>query len=284
MESRIYTGKLTHMRQTPVRHAFSHRTYLFGIDVATLEQLDEQLYPLFGHNRGHAFSVHDRDHLGWHHAPLDAKLRRLLAALSPSLEVDRVYMLAMPRLFVSTFNPISLFFCLDRNNQIAAVVAEVRNTYHEKYRYVTELTSRDPACGNEGLRFRFDKQLFASPFNGVEGQYEFEIKEFGQNVDMTVTLVCAEMAIVTTSLKLRGVPLSRRSLAVTLLQYPLCAAMTLPRIVYQALVLRFIKGLPARMKPRPPPSSAGLAPFSDSTQAVHDAESGPTDSVAPDPR
>ena len=48
----------------------------------------------------------------------------------------RVLMLANARVLRHVFNPLSVFWCYHSNGQLAAIVAEVHNTYGERHAYV----------------------------------------------------------------------------------------------------------------------------------------------------
>jgi len=62
--------------------------------------------------------------------------------------------------------------------------------------------------------------------------------------------------VVRARLRLRGEPLEAANLRRTLCRYPLAAAASLPRIFFQAAVLRFVKGMKPRLKPKPAGSMA----------------------------
>jgi len=78
----------------------------------------------------------------------------------------------------------------------------------------------------------------------------------GQDLDVGLDLVCAGQPVVRARLHLRGAPLEAATLRRTLCRYPLTAAASLPRIVFQAAVLRFAKGMKPRLKPKPTGSMA----------------------------
>jgi DUF1365 family protein len=149
------------------------------------------------------------------------------------------------------FNPINIFWCLDSSGHASAVVAEVRNTYREAYPYVLHEPHLVRSRAGQHVHYRFPKQLFVSPFNGVEGVYDLRLSMPEEDLQIDIDLVCDEEPVVRARLRLHGVPLATGALARTLCRYPMAAASSLPRIAYQAAVLRFVKKMKPRLKPKP---------------------------------
>jgi len=250
MLSRIYTGLLTHTRTTPVRHSFSYPTYMLGLDLADLHNL-HQAIPLFGYNRSRFCSIWDRDYLDPQEESIALKLRQLLNKAGCAGDVATMYLLTMPRVLRMGFNPINIFWCLDSSGHLSAVVAEVRNTYREAHPYVLHAPHLVSSRAGQHAHYRFPKQLFVSPFNGVEGVYDLRLGMPEEDLRIDIDLVCDEEPVVRAHLRLRSVPLATAALARTLCRYPLTAASSLPRIAYQAAVLRFLKKMKPRLKPKP---------------------------------
>jgi DUF1365 family protein len=253
--SRVYTGLLTHTRTQPIRRSFSYPTYMLGLDLADLHGMQRTL-SLFGYNRGRLCSVWDQDYLNPKGGAIGYKLRQLLAQAGHTGEVEVMYLLTMPRILRMGFNPINIYWCFGPSGCTSAAVVEVRNTYREVQPYVLHAPHLISSCDGGGSRYRFSKQLFVSPFNGVEGVYDLRLGMPGDDLRVDIDLVCAGEPVVRACMNLRGTPLTRATLARTLWRYPLTAAASLPRIVFQAAVLRLTKGMKPRLKPKPASSMA----------------------------
>jgi DUF1365 family protein len=52
----------------------------------------------------------------------------------------------MPRIFGYGFNPLSVYFCYQRDGSLAAILYEVHNTFRERYSYLIPV-DRDAAAG-----------------------------------------------------------------------------------------------------------------------------------------
>ena len=86
----------------------------------------------------------------------------------------------MPRAFGYCFNPISVFWCFDRDGEQRAVVVEVHNTYGDRHAYLVH--------PDEQGRAAVDKQMYVSPFHGTDGRYELAVPVPGDRLDVAVTL------------------------------------------------------------------------------------------------
>jgi DUF1365 family protein len=81
------------------------------------------------------------------------------------------------------FNPISVFWCFDTTGGLAATVVEVHNTYGDRHAYLLH----PDADG----RARVAKEMYVSPFHGVDGHYEVTAPVPTDRLVVTVRLVTA---------------------------------------------------------------------------------------------
>ena len=121
MDPQLYEVEIRHVRADPVRHDVRHRSHLWFVDLDRLPRLPRGL--------GWLARFEARDHLGDPHRSLRANLDEYLAEHGIDLHGGRITMLANPRSFGYVFNPLSLFWCHDRDGEIVCVIAEVHNTY-----------------------------------------------------------------------------------------------------------------------------------------------------------
>ena len=159
----LVVGTVSHARQTPQRHAFTHRHYQWLVDLDDLPRLP---WPARLLARFDA-----RDHLdrGREGGGIRGDVERFLARRGVLLDpTDRVLMLAHARVLGHTFDPLSVFWCLAADGTLRAVVLEVHNTYGERHAYLLEL--------DEHSRASVDKAFYVSPFNDVSGQYDVRLR------------------------------------------------------------------------------------------------------------
>ena len=236
-----------HHRLQPVVHRFTYPTYVYAFEVGELEQLAGQL-KWFGYNRGGLVSLHSRDYLDGSPRPLLEKLSELLRAHGNSSDWNRAVLVTGARFLGHIFNPVSFWFCY-QDEELVCLVAEVNNTFGERHTYVLDekLPSSDPFCA----RFRVPKAFYVSPFNAIEGDYEFRVAHPQESLDIRLRVFQGEQPVFNTWLRGQAERLDERGLWRTLTAYPLTAWLTVPRIHWEAAVLFFKKKLPVVYKPRP---------------------------------
>jgi cyclopropane-fatty-acyl-phospholipid synthase len=233
MNSRIYNGKVMHARHSPVKHSWVFPFYFYAIDLAELPELDRTVKG-FGHNHWRPVSLRDSDYLRG-------------AGLSEFIDVssyDRIMLITVARFMAKVFNPVSFYFCLKDGNP-ACIVAEVNNTFGERHLYVMEGNGRFP------LRCRHDKQFHVSPFNNMHGHYEFTFSAPDEEMSIEIKLVRDGETVLDAAMWGEGREITTRTLWATVLRHPFTAALTIPRILWQAALLHFKHKLPVFNHPVP---------------------------------
>ncbi|MEK9955014.1 MAG: DUF1365 family protein, partial [Pelagibacteraceae bacterium] len=61
MQSKIYTGFVTHRRFKPIKHFFSYKTFSILIDLDELELINKDL-SFISYNKFNLFSFYNKDH------------------------------------------------------------------------------------------------------------------------------------------------------------------------------------------------------------------------------
>ena len=168
----VYRTTITHTRRKPWKRTFTHRSYTWLVDLDDLP------------DHGSLARFEARDHLGWPHATLRGNVSAYLARhgidLTTPAGPGRILMAAHPRAFGHCFNPISVFWCFDGDGRPAATIVEVHNTYGDRHAYLVH--------PDEQGRARTAKQMYVSPFHGVDGTYELAVPTPGDRLAVAVTL------------------------------------------------------------------------------------------------
>ncbi|TWG98133.1 putative NAD/FAD-binding protein [Nocardioides sp. J9] len=154
-----YRATLVHQRREPVESSFEHRTSTWVVD---LDQVGPD-----GRVPGGRGRFLGRDHFDGDTDSVREGLDRFLAAHGIDLRGGRALMAALPRAYGHCFNPISVHWCwADREGggRPAATVVEVHNTYGDRHAYLLDTDERGRAV--------VDKEMYVSPFHGVDGHYE----------------------------------------------------------------------------------------------------------------
>lgn len=168
----LYRCTITHVRNKP-RRAFSYGSYLWLVDLDRLPRLPWPLRPLA------TFPV--ADHFGSPAAAsIKANVTAYLARHGIALDGGRVLMLTGARVLGYAFNPLTVFWCYQADGRLAAVLAEVHNTYAERHVYLL----RTDVYGRAGA----DKKFYVSPFLPLAGRYRLRLPEPGERLRLAVSL------------------------------------------------------------------------------------------------
>jgi DUF1365 family protein len=163
-DAQLGIGRVRHQRLRPVGHGFDYPTWFL---LLPMRQLRQQPNPSLRRNRGGWVSFHDADH-GDGRADCLAWLDERLLADGITDASGEVWLHTYPRMLGVAFKPVSFWYCHRRDGTLAAIVAEVNNTFGGRHCYL--LTGENLAYGQELLA---DKQFHVSPFCQIEGGYRF---------------------------------------------------------------------------------------------------------------
>lgn len=249
MKSKIFIGHIEHTRLQPVTHRLKYPLYLYALDLDELEELDIN-NPLFGYNRLRPTSIFDADYLQPGPGTIRKKIETLLTDNGITKRVSSVFMITSARYFNYVFNPVSFHYCFSDTGDLIAVVAEVNNTYGERHLYV--LHDRMESSNGFRARYQSDKQFHVSPFNRIEGTYDFCFSDISNSLEIQINLIKNQKKIFNARLQATGIPLTLLNHGKTLLKHPVAPHLSTPRIYLEALKLSILKKLPFFDKPVPP--------------------------------
>ncbi len=233
MNSAVYTGRVAHRRYFPTGHRFSYGVYYLWLDLEELEDLDRRV-PGFGYNRAAPFAFHDRDHGPRDGSPLrlwfDAQLQRA----GIDLEGGPVRILTMPRIFGYVFNPLSVWFGFGPAGDLRAVLYEVSNTFGQWHHHLFAAGTPD-ATG--AVRHVFGKELFVSPFIGMDAFYEFRVRPPAERAAVIMREFQPEGQVLTATLTARRRQLSGTGLWRAFAAHPFVTAKVIGGIHFEAFRL-----------------------------------------------
>ncbi len=248
MNSLIYQGEVSHARLTPVQHSFRYPVYFYAFDIDELPELARQ-NRLFGYNQLRPVAIHDKDYLQSDQRPLRQKLEQTLVEQGNDEPLGRVVLVTAARYFNYVFNPISYFYCYSASGQLRYVLAQVNNTFGEMHLYLLDISAAENRDGQ--LHINNPKQFHVSPFFPRDGRYEFQLTEPHQQLDNQIHFHRDDQLVLIARIQGQGETLTARSLLHTIIRHPLTAALTTPRILWQAARLYWQRRLPVYTKPVP---------------------------------
>lgn len=234
--SGLYVGKVVHQRHRPRTHRLEYKVFSLLLDLDELGELDRSLR-LFGHNRRALFSLLDRDHGTGDGGDLKRHVRGHLRDAGITDADGPIRLLCYPRVLGHVFNPLSVFYCHDRDGHLKAVVYEVNNTHGERHSYVIPVTA-----DRTSIRHACDKVFFVSPFLPMDCRYRFHITQPGRCVRLFIHETHQGLPILDAWFTGRREPLTDRTLLRAALRIPFLSLKVIWGIHWEALKL-WRKGL-----------------------------------------
>ena len=245
--SALYLGRVTHQRTRPVTHSLSYRVFWLLLDLADIDGLNRQLR-LFSRNRFNLLSFHDRDHGDGSGETLRSQIKFWLDRAGVDIGDGPIRLLTMPRVLGYVFNPISFYFCHWPDGRLAAMVYEVTNTFGLRHTYVVPIRPEDQAAGL--IRQEAAKDLYVSPFMGMDMNYEFRGRAPRERLDLTVRGLDAHGLLISAAMSARRRPLQDLELLSAAFCLPFMTLKVIAAIHWEALKL-WLRGVPLTRQPAP---------------------------------
>lgn len=249
---KLLRGKVWHKREKPARNEFTYRVFYVSFELGESKSIKPRL---FSFDRWNIMSVYNKDH-GTRGGDVLLWVQETFKAANVLLDTeDTIELIAHPRVFGYTFNPISYFLLLNKNKELKAVICEVNNTFGDNHNYVLAHQDMRP-IKNEDV-FTADKHLFVSPFNTVQGGYTFKFSKSDDGFSSDIVYLKDGEPVVKTAVAGTYSDCSSWSILYTYLAYPLMTMMVVVRIHWQAVKL-FFKKVPHTLRERPTHTHGGF--------------------------
>ena len=230
LASAIYAGTVGHARRGARSHAFSYRMYMLYLDLDELPGLALR-------------SFRRSDFLGDPARDLADEVRDRVEAALGFRPDGPVRLLTHVRSLGYVFNPVSFYYCFDRDGEtLRAVVAEITNTpWGERHAYVI------PA-GGDGAASTFEKAFHVSPFYPMEQTYRWDLSRPDDSLRVDMANLEKGQEVFRATLAMRRQAWSPAALRRATLLQPLMAWKVHAAIYWQALRL-WVKGVPFHVHP-----------------------------------
>jgi len=238
-------GVTYHGRKGAVDNAFR-----YGVDYVMFDPAGETRGPaLFSRNGRNLVSLHDSDHGGAPKAGVGLPwAEKVFAEHGVGDVIDRIALLAQPRILGHVFNPVSFWLGFDRDGGLRGVIPEVSNTYGDRHSYVCFHDDFRVIAPSDTLSAR--KIFYVSPFQPIEGDYTFRFDFTGDKVGVWIDYNAGNGGLLATLTGKRK-PLSNGSIVKACLRRPFGSRRVLGLIHWQAFKLWW-KGAKFRAHSEPP--------------------------------
>jgi uncharacterized protein len=250
VNSCLYEGSVRHRRHGTPNDEFHYQMFMVCLDLDELPDCFNGRM-LWSARRPALAWFRRADYLGDPHMPLAQSVRELVAERTGQRLDGPIRLLTHLRYFGHCFNPVSFYYCYDRDDEhVQAVVAHVTNTpWGERHAYVMPIEHTADHGTAKLMGGQFEKALHVSPLMGMEHTYDWRLTEPGERLAVHIASERPDGEVVfDATLSLERRELSAHELNRALTRYPLLTVRILARIYGHAARLR-LRG--ARYFPHP---------------------------------
>ncbi|WP_288841485.1 DUF1365 domain-containing protein [uncultured Deefgea sp.] len=243
--AQIIRGQVMHQRLRPAQHRFVYPVFCLRLNLARLGDIEVSG---FGLNRWRPVAIYTQDYGPKDGSDLEHWMRDVLAQNGITADGE-IWLHTFPRVFGFVFNPVSFWYCYDRQGGLRAVLAEVNNTFGETHQYL--IAAHDEQCIAADTRLECIKMMHVSPFCEVQGHYQFGFRDTAKTAWVGIDYFDGDGLLIKTAVGGQRADLNRQTLWRALLAQPLLTLGVFARIHWQALHL-WRKRVPFFSKPIPP--------------------------------
>ena len=121
INSAIYNGQVIHKRFKPKVHYFKYKVFSLLIDLSELEKLDQNVN-FFSFNKFNLISFYEKDHGERNGSHLKLWVQKNLEKNNIQVNNIKIKILCYPRIFGFVFNPLSVFYVYNLEEDRKSVV------------------------------------------------------------------------------------------------------------------------------------------------------------------
>ena len=239
MTSSIYNGTVIHKRFKPKIHFFKYKVFSLLLDLSDLNRLDKDTI-FFSYNTFNLISFFDKDHGERDGSSLFEWVKKSLVENNINSENIKIKLLCYPRIFGYVFNPLSVFFVYDNQENLISILYEVKNTFGEQHTYIFKVEN------NNLLQHNCSKKFHVSPFIEMNCNYFFKILKPAEKISVIIDQYQLDDKILFASQDGRRVDFNSKELLKSYIKHPLMTFKIISAIHFEAFKLwakgiRFVK-------------------------------------------
>ena len=231
METCIYKGIVTHRRFKPKRHFFSYKTFSIFFDLDELRELQKKI-SIFSFNKFNIFSFYNKDHGNRDGSNLKDWVIKNLKKYNINFKVSKIKLLCFPRIFGYVFNPLSIFYCYNENNELKAILYEVKNTFNEQHTYIFPVKEN-----NKIITQSCNKKFYVSPFIEMETAYNFRLAEPKDTLSIFIKQTDSNGMLLSACQIGKKEQISTKKLVQNFFKHPMMTIKIIMAIHFEALML-----------------------------------------------
>jgi len=233
LKSKIFIGKVHHIRTRPIKYSLSLKHFMFFLDLDDLESLDN-FFPLLSYKRKGIFNFNKKDHYIFNKKNLKDHFKDITKK-----DIHKIFFLTNLRIFGYVFNPISVFFCFDKNKKLSSVIYEVGNTFKEQKIFDKSIVKNNKAS------LKTKKLFYVSPFIPLDTVFHFFSQiiseEKTEQLFLKVDSIQNDSKILTATFSSKSKEINYKNLISLIFSFPFQTLRIIFLIHWHAFILWFKK-------------------------------------------
>ena len=232
----IYSGLVTHKRFKPKKHFFSYRTFSLLIDLKEVGDLDKKIN-FFSYNKFNILSFYNIDHGPRDGSSLIKWVKKILTKGKMNIDGGTIKLLCYPRFFGYVFNPLSIFYCYDKNSKLKTILYEVKNTFNEQHTYIFRVKN-----SSQTILHKCKKKFYVSPFIEMKTFYNFRLSAPKDKINILIKQNDIHGPLLFAQQVGKKIKLNNQNLLFEFLKHPLMSFKVIMAIHFEAFRL-WLKGV-----------------------------------------
>jgi uncharacterized protein len=257
LSKNLLIADVMHKRHFPKENGFVYKVYYLCFPLSHLnppplgegrvrEKITNKILSL---NKFNIFSFYFKDYGKRDGSDIEKWIRKTLLDFDIKEADGEVILLTLPRILGYAFNPVSFWFCLDKQGNLRAVLSEVSNTFGEHHNYISFHDDKRIITKDDWIKG--EKVFHVSPFMDIDGHYEYRFSYSTDKIGVWINHYNENGLMLSTSVTGKRQELNTKSLLFCFLRYPLVTLKVITLIHYQAIKI-IAKGIKYRKKPALP--------------------------------
>lgn len=242
----LYKARVMHHRFEPKVHRFHYNVFMFYVDLDEIDSLVKK-FSMFSRNKFNFFSFRDSEHVQLPAANPDKSkstkqhVLNYLVANGVHNADGRIMLLTNMNVLGYNFNPVSFYFCYDKNENPVCCVIEVGNTFREMKPFLVT----DLADGKYYLNTT--KYFYVSPFIDHDANFDFTVGIPNDKLNIRIDDIKNDKRFFISTLTGSRKPLTAGNLLWYAIRFPFIPLKVISLIHWNALIL-WLKKIPHHKK------------------------------------
>jgi DUF1365 family protein len=245
----LYKARVMHNRLAPKKHQFHYNVFMFYLDLDEIDTLDRRM-KFMSRNRFNLFNFRDKDHLQLPKEKPDTSknirghITDYLQTQSVTIGAGRIMVLTNLCTLGYQFNPVSFYFCYDKDDQPLCSIVEVCNTFREMKPYFLGAETKQ----NGHYKLNTAKFFYVSPFIDMDTNFDFDLQVPDEKLQIRIDDFDQQgKRFFISTLSGSRKPLTDANLLIYFISFPLITLKVISLIHWQAFRL-WLKKLPFHKK------------------------------------